>query len=110
MSKTIRRTTVILMLATFCVFALLLALSQYMDSDSYECQVEPIQVQAGDTYWQYVEKYCTGNIQVASQDLVKFYGANLRPTQVIYLPKSSDCELEMVTMNNGSEYVYEECK
>lgn len=110
MKQTIKGVMLGSLLATAAVFATVLAVNQYIDSDSYECQVEPIQVQAGDTYWQYVEKYCTGNIQVASQDLVKFYGANLRPTQVIYLPKSSDCELEMVILNNGSEYVYEECK
>lgn len=86
-----------------------LAWKQWSSIDSYKCDKTPIQAEAGDDYWGYVEQYCEGNLQSAADDVVKFYGPTLMPGRVIYLPTSDKCELQWVSMSNGNEYVYESC-
>ncbi len=98
----------IIILAIICGAGVLAAI--FVDQDAYSCDKTPIVAKEGDDYWGYVEQYCDGNIQNASDDLVKFYGPNLVPGQVIYLPSSDECELSLTVMSNGNEYVYESCK
>lgn len=86
-----------------------LAWKQWSGIDSYKCDKTPIQAEAGDDYWGYVEQYCEGNRQSAVDDVVEFYGPTLMPGRVIYLPTSDKCELQWVSMSNGNEYVYESC-
>lgn len=76
--------------------------------DDYTCARGPITAVAGDDYWGYVEKYCDGNRENATSDVVDFYGLPLMPGRLIYLPSSDKCDLEWMEMN-GSQYVYERC-
>lgn len=82
---------------------------QWSSIDSYKCDKTPIQAEAGDDYWGYLQEHCTGNLENAAKDVVGFYGPTLMPGRVIYLPSSDECELSWVKMANGSEYVYESC-
>ncbi|NCV44298.1 MAG: hypothetical protein EBW15_05830 [Actinobacteria bacterium] len=81
----------------------------FLNSDSYSCDKTPIKVEPGDDYWGYLEKYCEGNLEAARGDVVEFYGTELMPGRVIYLPTSDECELKMTTFSNGNQYVYESC-
>jgi hypothetical protein len=88
---------------------LVFAWSRSQDSDAYECEKTPILSAEGDDYWGYIERHCEGNLQNAADDVVSFYGPTLMPGRVIYLPTSDECELQLVLMPNGNEYVYETC-
>ena len=85
------------------------AINLWLNGDSYSCDKTPIVAKEGDDYWGYVEQYCDGNKQSAADDIVNFYGPTLRPGRVIHLPSSNKCELSLLSVGDGQEYVYESC-
>lgn len=87
----------------------LVGIQNLRNSESYECEKVAIQAKPGDDYWGYIEDHCEGNLEVVRADVVEFYGPTLMPGRVIYLPTSDECELKLVSMSNGNEYVYETC-
>jgi hypothetical protein len=51
--------------------------------DDYKCERVRYLVNEGDTLWSIASRYCDGNIQSATDDLVETYGTSLRKWQVI---------------------------
>lgn len=86
-----------------------IGIRNFLNADSYKCEKVAIKVESGDDYWGYFEKYCDGNAETYRNDVVEFYGPNLMPGRIVYLPSSDKCDLQWVKMANGSEYVYESC-
>jgi len=103
------RKSVQLAAGIFVGVVVLLGIQNFRNSESYECEKVAIQVKPGDDYWGYIEDHCEGNLEVVRADVVEFYGPMLMPGRVIYLPTSDECELKLVSMSNGNEYVYETC-
>lgn len=87
-----------------------LVVKSYQSFDTYTCDREPIRAEVGDDYWGYLEQHCKGNLQNAADDVVEFYGEILMPGKMIYLPSSDKCDLQLNTMEDGNEYVYEVCQ
>ena len=56
------------------------------DSD-YSCNDTTVIVTYGDTLWSIAEAHCTGNLQVAVDDLVDTYSTSLQVGDVITLGK-----------------------
>ena len=52
----------------------------------FDCNGTFLIVNEGDTVWSIAERYCTGDIQAATDAIVAEYGADIRPTQALRLP------------------------
>lgn len=74
-------------------------------AEAFTCDPTEHIVQYGDTLWAIAEKYCDGNIQHATDKLVRVYGTNIQLGERIYLPINQNCDL--VVTNKGQ--VYENC-
>lgn len=69
------------------VVAALFGLIKGIEADErFACNGTTVTVQSGDTLWKIAENNCTGNIQVATQYLVKKYTASIDRGQQIQLP------------------------
>ena len=77
--------------------------------EGFSCGTSSHVVVEGDTLWGIAEDNCSGNIQKASDDLLKVYGSPLEVGNTVYLPKSDKCKLSIEDVE-GQEYIYEECE
>jgi hypothetical protein len=58
------------------------------DPLTYECDHSAVIVQSGDTLWSLAEKYCTGHIGQATDDLVKKYGTDVQVGDIVAMTGS----------------------
>lgn len=59
----------------------------------YSCDDKAIIVNEGDTLFSIARENCVGSIERAVDDIYSFYGANIRPSQQIYLPHANGCPI-----------------
>jgi len=79
------RRALVLVLAVFFAAAAY-GMYEELTGPSYECEQAPVVVGQGDTLWRIAEKRCDGDLLEVRYKLVKSYGTNIRPGQVIQLP------------------------
>lgn len=74
-----------LVMAVFLVAAAY-GMYQELTTPAYECPEAPVVVEKGDTLWRIAEKRCTGDMLEITDELVRSYGTEIQPGQVIQLP------------------------
>lgn len=75
-----------LTITLFTLIAMAIVVATWVDGERPYCSDNTIVVAAGDSAWLIAERECTGNIQNATDRIVKKYGVVLTPGQVIDLP------------------------
>lgn len=79
------RRVLVLVLAGFLAAATY-GMYEELTSPSYECDPAPVVVEQGDDLWGIAEPRCEGDLLEVRYKLVKSYGTNIQPGQVIQLP------------------------
>lgn len=77
-----KKVTIIL----FTLIAIALIVTSWVDGERPYCSDNSVVVAPGDSAWLIAERECTGNIQNATDSIVKKYGLILTTGQVIDLP------------------------
>lgn len=72
--------------------------------DRYTCDPSGIIVEEGDSLYSIARANCSGNINVAVDEIYSYYGANIRPGQLLHLPHTNGCP---VVLTEGN--IYEDC-
>lgn len=72
--------------------------------ERYNCDPSGTIVNKGDTLYEIARENCSGNINVAVDEIYSFYGASIYPGQLLYLPYTNGCPIVLTEGN-----IYEDC-